>query len=370
MKKLLLISMLMFACNLSATPVTGLVNVVTDCGVSNTGQDTSTELKVCLETLGYNAAVYFPPGSYVAHEPIEISGNSVNLYTDTYGVARIDYDGCDTLFTFTKNTATIFNSGVKNLWLRGLGTCDKTALEILDGSQFTVDSMKIENFSIGVVGKGRELLHIRKTFIKADQPIILGNNPNYATLDSDHTRIESVYTIVTDPTGYHIKVENGTRLSSLLIDGQNAMSKGCGILKWKSTVSAGSVSSHVKIANVRFEQASLGCDKHINIDLAESNALYGLIIENVRMEVKQESGMTAISLDNVKDVILDTVSYINNTESTLLKESGADVVQFDNLFVYPNIDINSPLPYVLGPFRAKNCCAPNGDKSLVSGKMM
>jgi len=345
---------------------TGFINVVTDCQVSNTGKDTSKKLKRCLENLTQEAAVYFKPGVYILKEPVIISGNSINLFTDTYAIARIDYLGCDRMITFTKNKKTIFNSGFKNIWLRAISDCKSTGITVIDGSQIEINSLKITDFDVGVRVLGREKFHIKNVFIRAKRPIVLGKNPNHINLDADHAHIENVYSIV-EGNGYHITIEDGTTVTSMTVDGQNAFAKGCGIVMWKTTRLLPRVSYHLKLENIRFEQSQKGCDKPIYIDLKASRPLHQFTMDNIRIEGKYIDNATAIYLGNVKSVAIRDTSYPNNKPSKFIYATNADYIELSNNFMYLDAEIDTNLDFVNGPFRGKVCCNPDGKKSIVSG---
>jgi len=329
----------------------GFVSVVSDCGVSNIGLDTTTALIDCITSIQPESVVHFDSGVYLVTESLPpVIGSHITLTSDAFGISRLKFTGCGDLLTFTNNNSTAFNSGVNNLWLHATRTdCTTRAIIVKDSSRFTVDNVDIQGFADGVSTYGREFFTLSNSKIMADRPIVIGKNANHPTLDSDHTLITRLYSIVTDPTQYHVTVDSGVSLTNISIDNA-AMPKGSGIIKWLSTVDPGRASYHVKLSNIRHEQSQ--GDKTINIDITKP--LYGLIIDNIRMEGPYSINATAINLNNVLGVTIKDTSYPNNKPATFLNVRNGDMVDIRNSFYYPSDAIKTTMTWKDGSYKTRN----------------
>lgn len=354
-------------------------------------KDSAAGLQSCISQAGSEAAIYFPPGNYTIGSTIVISENNVTLYADARATAKLNFSGCGDALRFSKGAATIFNSGVLNLWINGDGHCVQNGIRVIDGSWVTVEKSQLSGFadvseaSSGIITNGREGFYLRNVDISANNPIVLAKNPNHPFLDIDHTHFENLYTRIVskgriahwtvtlrDPAGSPVVMSN------LTIDGQNAMTGGCGILSWVApTAIPTSVSTHLKLANIRHEQSTpiASCVGHIDIELPATRPLQELIIDNVRFEGPTSgtwiAGDTAIYLRSVDSISIRDTSYPNSSANALspanfINAQGAKWIELSNNYLnnpYASRVLTSPqLVWKAGPFTGKGCCAVVGER--------
>ncbi len=265
---------------------------------------------------------------------------------------------------------TSFRGKVRNLWLRGNGSCAQTAIHGLDTSYLSLEDLQITNFvdpgshaSVGVQNDGREGFNMRNVFIQADSPVVMGKNPNHP-IDADHVHIEDLYSIIpAGGTNWHITLDDDVLVSNMTIDGQNALVGGCGALKWVVQDGAtASVSSHLKISNVRTEQLNLTCDKTIYIDLPTGRRLLQLVVDNVALggPFPPAPVHSAIHLNNVDSITVSNTSYFNHSATiespaNFIRATNAMYIQLVNNYFYVTSAIVAPgLTWKEGPYSRKD----------------
>lgn len=353
----------------------GKIDIATCPGVyRNSTIDSANGIQTCINKAGSESAIYFQPGFYTINSTINISNNNVTLYSDSRSSARLDFTGCGDLINFSNKQ--LYNGGIKGLWLLGDQHCAQTALHFVDGSWFSVEDLQIRKFidstasSVGIQTNGREGFNVRNLRIEADYPIVIAKNPNHDYLDADHFHFENIYTSVGNVLHWHITLQDPAKspvtVSNMTIDGQNAMTGGCGILKWVQMSPSLSVSNNLKIANVRHEQMALGCDKEINIELKRD--LQNLMIDNVTLQGPFPNLGTAINVNLVDGISVRNTTYYNNktsfsSQATFIKAINAKFIQLENNSIYPyskNIiakdSDGNDLVWKSGPHSGKECC--------------
>lgn len=350
---------------------------VTQCsGVyRNSPNNSAPGLQTCINNAGSEAAIYFPPGYYTIASTITVSNNNVTLFSDSRSSAQLKFTGCGDLIKFSKVGIPMYNGGVKGIWLLGDGHCAQTALHFVDGSWFSVEDLQISGpldspgFSTGIQTNGREGFNIRNLFIAADNPIVISKNPNHAYLDADHFHFQNIYSSILNGGSHHITMDPTIPITvtNMLIDGQNPMAGGCGILKWIQPSVSASVSYHLKISNIRHEQLAEGCDKQIDIEL--KTPLQGLIIDNVSFQADPFPPLiTAIKVDMVDGMTVRNTSYYNpnstaSLQGTFINAKNIKYIQLENNSYYPyskNIIATdrsgAALVWKAGPYTGKECC--------------
>lgn len=376
--------------SLTTTAFAAVRRDVTTCtspGADPTGiTDSASAIQACLDGTGSEAAaIYFPPGTYKIGSTLTVGANYTTLYSDSWATARLQFAGCGDLVRYQKAGGGIsFNGGIRGLWLSGDGHCSQTAVHLVDTSWMVIEDSPIYPFndslegSVGIKTEGREGFNLRNVQIQANMPMVLGQNPNNPYLDVDHFHFENVYSIVkgTVSQHWHITLENGVVVTSMTVDGQNPFVGGCGVLKWITTTPAPpSVSSHLRLANIRHEQMSSGCDKQIDIEQNSSRPLYQLIIDNVRLEGPYPTSANAIYTNYVNGISVRDTSYPNNAapnpnNANFINANNALWIELNNNYVTPyggKVKTSPIGAWKAGPYRGKDCCDPPGTRTLDSG---
>lgn len=375
--KFLLASLVSFLLLYGTAEANSKISVVT-CGADPSGQvDSAPAINKCLESAGPQTAVYFPPGAYKIGSTLQITNNFVTLYADTPASAQLNFSGCGDMVEFSKPRPNIiFNGGIQNLFLYGDGHCTQTAVHVVDSSWISVDNTRISGFadatgqSVGVQTNGREGFILHNDYISANQPILIGVNPDDGPyyLDADHFHFSNLYTQVIG-TNWHITMQNGVVLTNTTIDGENAMVQGCGILRWISISSPDAVSNHLRLSNIRDEQLASGCPSNTDIDIELPVALQSLIIDNVHLSGPFAAGYTAITLHNVEGVTVRDSMFEDAPSAaapaTFINASLIRYIDLENNHIFPYAssivatdDSNPPVSLVwkAGPYTGKECC--------------
>jgi len=360
-------------------------NALSPNAIPNDDVDDSAAIQTCLNNAGSEVAIYFPPGVYTFNSGITVGQNNVTLYSDGVATAQLRYVGCNgDLIRFDHGTQTSFRGKIRNLSLVGNDLCTQTAIHGRDTSWLSIEDVQIQDFtdpgsenSVGVQNDGREGFNIRNTLIIANNPIVMGKNPNYNTIDVDHVHIENVYSIIPNGgTRWHVTLNDNVFVSNMMIDGANPFVGGCGILKWVVTNPnpAQGISSHLKISGVRTEQQAATCaeKKNIFISLPVNRNLQQLIIENNLLGGPSNgfpTGHTAIDLTNVDSITVSDTTYFNaSNRSKLINATGAKYIRLENNYFYLTSQIvAAPLVWIEGPWGGKDCCNPPGTRSPDSG---
>jgi hypothetical protein len=364
----------------SATQAGTRLDAVTDCGADRAGRlDSAPGLNSCLADRS-QTALYFPPGDYRLDSTVTVSGHNVTLYTDARATATIWAHGCGDTIRFADGPRELFNDSIRNLQLHGSGTCAQTAVHVVDGSWFVVDNVQILGFddakesSVGVRTEGREGFHLTNSSIDANQPVSMGANPNHAYISADHVHIADLYSIVagTRARNYHISLDSGVVITNMTVDGQNPFARGCGILRWIKTSAPVSVSSMLRISNLRFEQQSTGCGAQLDIEQPPGWPLQDLVIENVAFNPTP----AAVRIVNVDSATIAHSKYPAPSAGPLLEATNLLFLELRNnsvsarndKLIVDGHDLEGGYGrWVAGPLRGKDCCDPDGVRSLDSG---
>jgi len=223
--------------------------------------------------------------------------------------------------------------------LRGFGiqTTDTTYLKIginiVDGSDTTVEDIAIGTGgswrggtsvspftgtgSIGIKLQGRDFARFRNVISCGAIPLYIANNPNFASIDLDHSRFDGFYFI---PNGDNpsVYVEDGANLTNVVFENGAWVAGGSGFY-WPDTTSV-SNSVHLIFRNIRTEQfVSSTCSTcSYMIYITKASPLRGLRIEDVI-----GGDYKGVYLRGVVGTVFDTFRYTGSSEC-LNSDSGFD----------------------------------------------
>jgi len=200
-------------------------------------------------------------------------------------------------------------------------TSTKTAIEIVDASDFVVENVSIAGNvvvgntrywsgagSIGIRTRGREDGLFHNVSIAADRPLLISQNPNHP-ISIDHHRFHDCYFIANgNPV---VEIQSGVNLTNVTFDGVQAWVKGTYGLRWLDTVTAWA-SLNLRLENVRWEQAE--DPGGYFLDIEHNHALYNLLLQNCYESVEANG----VRLRNVRSTTFQHVIYPNITGGTAL----------------------------------------------------
>jgi hypothetical protein len=198
-----------------------------------------------------------------------------------------------TCFSFSKGAASVlYETALKDMLIWSEDTTyTKTAVEIVDTSNFTLDNVLITGGtgfweggaattgigtgSICLKLNGREALTVRSLTARGDRPIVIGTNPN-STLSLDSSHFEDLYLDgrLSNPV---IEVLNGVSLTNVIFDGFQAWVGGNWGFYWVDTTTA-KVNYAISFQNVRTEQSR--ADNNYDFYISTNLSTYSLTFEN------------------------------------------------------------------------------------------
>jgi hypothetical protein len=207
--------------------------------------------------------VYFPAGSYLVTDTLTVTADRITLQGDGPNKTLIVFNPttAKTCFDLTKGASSIVQCAVKGFGFSSGNSINKTAIKIRDGRHCVVEDIGIAqgawlgSGSVGLHTLGRDTLVAGRFAVLCARPILMGVNPNYTTLNTDHFHFHDIEVGSTEGTGKAIEIETGVNISNLTFDGFQAWTLGKYGLFWDDTTSTID-SYNLTIAGMRCEQAS------------------------------------------------------------------------------------------------------------------
>lgn len=179
------------------------------------------------------AILQVPPGTFTIDATVTIDQNYVFIKGSVASATIWQFNpaGTDVLFHFTRGASIIYFCGISNCKFYSANSQVKTAVLVEDGNNFTAEYLVISTGgwagtgSTGLYFKGRDAANIHRNLINCERPLVIGVNPNYATLHCDHFRIQNNEFGCLATDGMCIEFENGVNLTSHWIT-NNAFTQG------------------------------------------------------------------------------------------------------------------------------------------------
>ncbi len=149
---------------------------------------------------------YFPKGTYKVASTLNIATAGIQIVGDGKGITNINFvpAGADTLFYFSAGAATINNCGISELTIQSSDVAvTKVGIDVSDAVNFDCSQITFTGgwtgaSSIAIRISGRQSIRVSNVFINdADLPVVIGINPNSASLSFDHSSIEESELVVT-----------------------------------------------------------------------------------------------------------------------------------------------------------------------------
>jgi hypothetical protein len=242
---------------------------VTDVTSRTASLDVSDAIINAIADMGENSTLYFPAGRYFVTKTITVSDNRMHLIGAGAKATEILFDPTadDTCFEFSAGASMLVQGSI-----RGFGfysddsTYSKIAIDLVDTSGYLVEDIIVSGgveaipgtvfwsggtSSVGIRTRGRELTKISRVYLAADNPIYIGQNPNFS-IDSDHCHFEDCSLPAVDAAYI---VEDGCNVTNLIIDGYQSWPLGVDGFRWIDTTTVGQ-SQSIKSCNVRSEQGT------------------------------------------------------------------------------------------------------------------
>lgn len=203
-----------------------------------------------------------PPGTFDIDSTVTIDESYVFIKGSVASATIWQFDpaGTDVLFHFTKGASIIYFCGIGNCKFYSSNSQVKTAVLAEDCNNFTAEYLVISTGgwagtgSTGLYFKGRDAANIHRNLINCERPLVIGVNPNYATLHCDHFRIQNNEFGCTVSTGKCVEFEEGVNLTSHWIS-NNAFTQGNYAIYASNTTNAAAWYG-CNWTNNRYEQAA------------------------------------------------------------------------------------------------------------------
>lgn len=264
------------------------------------------------------AVICAPRGQYRIEGTVTISKSGVHVQGDGRDATEIVAApvGPTACFIFANGASTINNCSIKGMTFRSADTVtQKYAIQADDAVNFVIEEVNITGgnafiggwtgaSSVGFLLRGRQELRVSNCAINsADFPIIIGPNPNNATISFDHSSIKGCELVVSPVlTNAAITVQDGLALTNSAFEHLAFVRGGPGI-SFNNTLMATS-SSSISINDIRSEQGVDAAAYTIDFR-SSSGALQALNIQNARMDPARNG----IRLTNAKWPLISDVIY-------------------------------------------------------------
>lgn len=246
-------------------------------------------------------------GSYTATSKVSVNRNGVLISAQGISCGLgFNPSGDETLFEFKHATpsTSIINCGLDKIYMLGYGTHTKTFIKLVDARIFALGNVEVYDGTghsgIGLHIQGRDHIRIEKFKAFADRPVLIDNDPNIATESLDGVVFRDLYLICNDTNGKNIEVATGTVLTAVTFEGAIHFNCGKYGFYWNDTT-ATLCSQHIKLSNMRFEQATTG---GTGVYISTNQNLYALVLDNI-----QTDGSTGYYLRKVADATLRGCFY-------------------------------------------------------------
>ena len=318
---------------------------VVDYGATGNGTtDDTTAIQDTVDAAGQNDSVFFPKGTYLITDTIDITSNGVHLQGVATEATRILFEPNANAECF-KWVLTQDQGSIDRFTFHSTDTAYvKTAIFFEDGSDFHISNIHIgsgggndwkdiSKSSIGITGYGREVVSINKIRIFADKPIVFGPNPNDVLLDCDQFHLSDTY-LVNTPSTYNAKIEilDNTQLLNFTIDGYNAWALGRYGIYWNAP-NNDSTCYQIRFSNIRHEQGDEtgGAGWLIYIIHSEQH-VQKLSLDNIHGDVFLSNGIYIEGADDLRMTNLDITGTGSGTPLQIVNNTAGDTkyVEWDN----------------------------------------
>lgn len=270
------------------------------------------------------AVLYVPRGDYTLVTEVPITKPGIHIVGDGRDATTLHFAPVaqQTMFLFKNGVSTINNCSIRGMTVRSADTTfQKFCVQVDDAVNFTLTEFNLTGgwtgaSSVGLLLRGRQSIRCFNFAIsEADLPVVIGPNPNLATISFDHSSIEDCELVVTGGlTNAPITVQDGLVMTNAVFR-NIAIVKGGPGFSWNNT-SMATASSNIIIDNLRSEQGVDSAAYSIDIR-SSSGAIQTLSIRNMRME----PGRNGIRLTNTKYPVVESITYEGGGGTTALNLS-------------------------------------------------
>jgi hypothetical protein len=286
-------------------------------------------LQAAYNANGKSASYYLPAGYYEDQ-------TTVNFHPATDGqYIRIFGDGVGTIVRYDANDGTPcwdFNSvdssvgyllEIQDIYFTGQNTATGSCLRMYDVSNVSIKNVNINdwdsaNTSTGIEINGREIVLIEKCYIAAKIGILIGENPNSASIDADTFTIRNCDIRPADAdNGYGVKI-TGDMLFNINIDGLNVpRAKYCVYIDCTSadgTSGSAGDGDTIHISHSKFEQGDTinkDCWGVYIVGCTGTDVIKGFKLSDTMI-----SGMSGIYVRDVTEIRIDNCIFAGSTGYT------------------------------------------------------
>jgi hypothetical protein len=217
-----------------------------------------------------NGTVFFPGGLYKVTSTITVAQSRVHLVGQGIFATQINFapTANGSCFSFTAGAASLYQCSLKGMnFYSSDNTYVKTAISLNDIREFALVDVEIGGGVIAVPGSyfwsnatgasrglyttGREALSVQRFKAYADKPIVMGVNPNFATIHTDLFHFQDCFLAAANNPC--VTVLDGVNMTNLTFDGYQTWNLGTHGFYWNDVTSS-TVSYNVTLRGVRTEQ--------------------------------------------------------------------------------------------------------------------
>ena len=331
-----------------------IYNVMNYGAVGNGSTDDTTAFQSAINAAGTNARIYVPGGgNFLITNTLQIDDDRVHIIGDGIGASRILFNPTahdKIAFKFSKTSSLLTGCSIRDLTIYTSSlTYRKTAIQIVDTSNFVVDNVEItgtvgspatgfcdtdnsSGSSKGIHTKGRDGLRVHNVFVYADYPLYIDKNPN---ISGSPRPLEDI-----DQANFHncifrpnsnlrpcINIVDGVAFAQVSFTGQQAWVGGTYGIYWNSTTSDSSCAGLV-LENVRYEQAAATTAYAVYLVTNYAGGLQQIQLRNVYVG----EGASGFYFRKCQSVSLQNVYVVTDTLEQLNVDSGVNEIEALNCF--------------------------------------
>lgn len=245
-----------------------------DYGAKGDGKsDDTTAFETAIKEAGGSSAIMIPPGHFIISRPLFVTQSAVRIFGAGRFATILQYSGDGALFVVGASNEDQYLSAGTFEEFTVIGNNSNKGIELGNTSKYRVANINIQDCSVGIHLRGRELTSLSDLSINAALPIVISKNssshPKFLGIDCDHLRATNLLLICTSPTGICVLVKDRVYLSNMTFDGYQSWNLGSYGFHFANQNGV-QASHNVRFENVRWEQAqSNGYQFFINSKTAQ-----------------------------------------------------------------------------------------------------
>lgn len=315
--------------------------------------------------------VYVPTGIYLITSTLTVPNSFIHILGDGSYSSTLKFEPTSNglaCLEVISGSSVVYSGSIQGIGFTSANSSfAKVALRVWDISTYLIDDIVIRgtvevpgigNFwsggvggSTGMVFRGREATSISNVKISADEPIVIGTNPNFPAIDIDHFKFENLYLVANGHPA--VVILSDVNLTQVEFCGYFVVAHATYGLYWVDTETTG-ISQGLIIRGLRQEQSTISDGWNVYID--HNYGLQGLEIDSCKLD----NACKGIFLRTCSDVYVSNVNYDSASKEAFNVDNTVSGITFNNCFwqegstvsipgqslveAMPRIINNAPLP--------------------------